>query len=536
MSRQLQQLVRQLQKELYQFTTNADVEKLKILQKKVALSASKYLLQYHDMLLYILAYPQNKKQIQFVTTELNRIALFIKSSTNKKYFTNTGLPFSSIVLRFSHDAVQWLLQQNDATISLHSFEENAIELNNILKFTLPSVEFELTNSGFSNDEILEVLGIDETKKLEFLTQQFQQLNTQPSIKDFLWESIKPFIHIQLQQKQFSKSFNFFQQKNIFYHNEILKNFDYKLLLSSALPTPISFSDSELQKLVTVIKKAMIVTLRETDTSTYIDEKTLRYYQLERGISIAIYGMKPNRQMALQSYIGYTLFKNGLPTAYGGSWIFGEAAMFGLNIFEPFRSGESGYLMCQLLRVYIQVFKLNYIEIEAYQFGKDNEDGIKSGAFWFYYKYGFRSLDKDLQNLAKTEYTKLKTIKDYRTSENKLKALAESNMFWQNKTSLVQTIQIITSKITSTIIKKFKGNRVLAESICSKEFRQKANIIEELTNDEKRSLSEIALLAEALKIKKSKQLQILKHAVFTKPICPYQYNDLLIQIFKTNNQQ
>ncbi|MBK9983286.1 MAG: hypothetical protein IPP15_12935 [Saprospiraceae bacterium] len=59
--------------------------------------------------------------------------------------------------------------------------------------------------------------------------------------------------------------------------------------------------------------------------------------------------------------------------------------------NPFRNGESAFILAQLLRVYKHVFKLSYFEVEPYQFGLDNPEGIASGAFWFYYRFGFRPL-------------------------------------------------------------------------------------------------------------------------------------------------
>lgn len=93
----------------------------------------------------------------------------------------------------------------------------------------------------------------------------------------------------------------------------------------------------------------------------MDERSFSLYELERGVTVAIYGMIPERQLPLESYVGFTLFKNGLPAAYGGAWIFGEYANFGINIFESFRGGESGYMMCQLLRVYKQVFNISFLK-------------------------------------------------------------------------------------------------------------------------------------------------------------------------------
>ena len=92
-------------------------------------------------------------------------------------------------------------------------------------------------------------------------------------------------------------------------------------------------------------------------------------------------------------------KHGFPAAYGGSWILGRRANFGMNIFEPYRGGESGMMMCQVLRAYRQAFRADYFEVDAHQFGLDNPDGIASGAFWFYHRHGFRPTDADLAALA-----------------------------------------------------------------------------------------------------------------------------------------
>ena len=61
-----------------------------------------------------------------------------------------------------------------------------------------------------------------------------------------------------------------------------------------------------------------------------------------------------------------LFGITIPVAYGGSWIMGERAAFGMNIFEPFRGGESGFMMCQVLRTYRQTFGVRYFEVHAHQ--------------------------------------------------------------------------------------------------------------------------------------------------------------------------
>ncbi|MEZ5067008.1 MAG: hypothetical protein R2847_00220 [Bacteroidia bacterium] len=62
--------------------------------------------------------------------------------------------------------------------------------------------------------------------------------------------------------------------------------------------------------------------------------------------------------------------------------FGRRALFGINIFDWFRGGESGYVFCQLLRVYRQYFGIDDFEVEPYQYGQDNLLESNQGHFGF----------------------------------------------------------------------------------------------------------------------------------------------------------
>ncbi|MBK7965160.1 MAG: hypothetical protein IPK10_07600 [Bacteroidetes bacterium] len=115
----------------------------------------------------------------------------------------------------------------------------------------------------------------------------------------------------------------------------------------------------------------------------------------------------------------------MPYAYGGTWLLGSMAKIGLNIFPSYRGGESTWFFAQLMRVYSQEFNPDYFIAEPYQVGRGNPEGIASGAFWFYYKLGYRPLSKLHQTLATKEFAKLKS--------GKIKALLQKRLsFWQKK--------------------------------------------------------------------------------------------------------
>ncbi|HJS22734.1 MAG TPA: hypothetical protein VJ751_00100, partial [Pyrinomonadaceae bacterium] len=69
-------------------------------------------------------------------------------------------------------------------------------------------------------------------------------------------------------------------------------------------------------------------------------------------------------------------------------------------------------------------------LDPYQIGHENEEGIESGAFWFYRKLGFRPTRREALQLALKEEQKLKTRKGYRTPAATLRKLAASPMIFE----------------------------------------------------------------------------------------------------------
>ncbi|MBK8144551.1 MAG: hypothetical protein IPK62_05905 [Bacteroidetes bacterium] len=237
---------------------------------------------------------------------------------------------------------------------------------------------------------------------------------------------------------------------------------------------------------------------------------------------------------MQSYIGYTLFKNGYPVAYEGSWIFGKSAQFGLNIFETYRGGESGYTLCQLLRVYKQIFKLSSIEIDAYQFGRDNMDGIRSGAFWFYYRYGFLPISKSLQTLALKEHNNIRSINGYRTPEKTLIQFTDSNMVLKFEKAIPLSYGAVYKKISKWIQSKYRADRVLAIEKSTEQFLHIAKTTLQYDAAERDGGNEMALMCHAMGWKRKKEVDLLLQIIRAKPRDPYCYNDLLIELFEMDH--
>ena len=302
------------------------------------------------------------------------------------------------------------------------------------------------------------------------------------------------------------------------------------LMNQPLPPPRRLGADARAEVIRVLRNTMALTSRETDPATYLDARALRVYALERGLAVALFGMTPERQLPLESYVGFTLFKNGLPVAYGGAWVMGERAAFGMNIFEPFRGGESGFMMCQVLRAYRQAFKVRYFEVDAHQFGLDNPDGIASGAFWFYYRHGFRPLSAPLQRLALQEKKRIDARPGYHSPDKTLLRFTESNVALNFGGAVPPHLFDVTTRVTRMIASAYGGDRAAAERDGVARLGQLVRLPRRLNDDERRVLTEVALIAQALPVRDAAGLDLLVRMVRAKPKDLWAYQGLLLAFF------
>lgn len=497
--------------------------------QKDTLPAANLIQEYHHTLLFLLAYPASERHRSICEHELSRIAQFLKKQGKGiSKWENTGLPHTQIVSNFSHKLIKWLLNE-DFLVELESYKKKDTDLLQVLHHTLPDMEKELSEISENNEELIENLGLKPKQILEFLIYEFQRLEHLPGIKDYLFDALDLKFRITLNEAYQSVSFNRIPVDNYYYHQDVLKDLNPKHLIEEALPNP-EFLSLEMKALIpSVCKLKLIYLQRETEPVTYMDPESIRYYVLDRGVSIAIYTMVPERQLPLESYVGYTLFKNGCPAAYGGAWIFGKRALFGINVFEWLRGGESAYFLWQLLRLYHQLFNVEYFEVEPYQFGLNNEEGLDSGAFWFYYRNGFKPEESAVAKLAAGEFSKMQKSKSYKSSKATLQKLTASNLVLNLGTRTPLALWQIREKVTAYINKHHDGNRFRAERTCIQSFLQKTGFRKPTEPEFRKVLADVALVFEAMGWNSTEQVFHLKEMILKKPKDLYRYQEELIKL-------
>lgn len=437
------------------------------------------LLGFHDALLLLEAYPSSPAIYERANNLLRNFDVltkrFLRKNKNaREKLVNSGLKGTEVHGAFTYPILLALRKRFPAYLFLHSFDKTGSDAGSTLKHFLPAVESEAVNAECSRDELLDDL-FGKGDHLVHIIDCFSSVNLPPLLRDQLFDDLKIFAGIILDGKVPDRSTARGLVRKPFINSEIQKKADPREVIACALPAPENLTKAQEEQLV-LHSMCMLATLnRETDPVSSCAPKGVTLFQLERGVSIALFSMEPERRMPLESYIGYMLFRNGVPHAYGGSWIFGNRALFGINIFEPFRGGESSLAILQLLRVYHQYYGVSAFSVEPYQFGKDNPEGIESGAYWFYYKMGFRSDDKKLAGIAEKEFAKMQKSKTYRSTRATLKKFTESRVTLNinPRVELLPDPSEISRAVTAFVRSKYAGNRGAAVADIRKKIGEDA---------------------------------------------------------------
>jgi hypothetical protein len=148
----------------------------------------------------------------------------------------------------------------------------------------------------------------------------------------------------------------------------------------------------------------------------------------RGLQIALVGVDPDWRGPLESLFCFMVFKNGVPVAYGPVGVFGGSCEMGINLFPEFRGGEIHYFAAELMRVLHHRLAVDYFFLTRYGMGHKNPAAIRSAAFWFYRKLGFRATNLEVEALAQAEEARMATDPTYRSDRATLLRLSRTEAY------------------------------------------------------------------------------------------------------------
>lgn len=398
------------------------------------------LVRYHELLMFVRAYPQSGEVMRAAEKELRgfaeRVAWLSEQGVDVAPLEHpevSGIAGTPVTDTFGFHIVRSLVQRYPSQTSIYWewFEDE-----NRLAATWPRFMPLLAEDAFVEAHVPYRDWLRAARggrsELAWLIDRFTELPASDDQKAELYDS--QYLYVQWQPPyRATRTGLRAPAKKLFYHQgPLIQRRDIDLNEQVVQPSPPlrKLSLREGESALDRTRDASTIRYRELYGFTHGDPKYVYHADLGRGVELFLVGLPSEKRLPLRAVHGVMIYKNGVPVGYFESLTLFERMESGFNLYYTFRDGETAWLYARVLNVMHHFTGATAFTLDPYQIGHENEEGIESGAFWFYRKLGFRPMRRELEALAEKEEKKIALRKGYRTSPRTLRALAKGPMIFQ----------------------------------------------------------------------------------------------------------
>lgn len=397
------------------------------------------LIRLHEILLFLCAYPQSAPVRQLAESLLKsfakRVAALHEADADLSPLEApevSGIAATSVTDTFSYYVVRWLLSRHASQIK---FDWDWFDDENRLAEAWPRFMPLLEEDAFVEANVpypdwLQTAG--RRRQLPWLLQRFERLRLPDKEKAELYNAQKLYVIWTPSFRELRTGMRL-PVRNFFYHRERLiqrQDISLKQELENPSPALKQVSPKQGETILDMTRAASTVRYRELYGFTHGDPRKVFQTNLGRGVDVFVVGVPPGQRLPLRAYHAAMIFKNGVPVGYFEGISLFERMESGFNLYYSFRDGETAWLYARILNIFRHLLGVTAFSIDPYQIGFENEEGIESGAFWFYRKLGFRPTNSQVVKLVLNEEKKIAARSNYRTSANTLRKLAAGPMIFE----------------------------------------------------------------------------------------------------------
>jgi hypothetical protein len=388
----------------------------------------------HEFLCYLRAYPDNAAVLDVAESMLGRFDRRADFRRHRKALADTGIAGTAIHYVFFWFTAQWIARRWPGRIRIDwkAFDRKSRgELEGLLHLVLPYGETPaIDGADIPLRSFLAALKGPAETDAAFLVRRFETIHPSPFGRETLYERIGiPLVLAPGPGTPSRTTAKHGSAAPAFQTRPLDKSRPDLLVELKRRPAAVrTAGEREADGLITLAREAMVTRARDLDNFIHADRRDVRIFEYEDGLSFACYGLAPERRLLLESIYGMLTLKNGVPIGYVlASGLFGSSEVM-YNVFDTFRGGESARIYGRVLSMARTLFGADTFAIDPFQLGHANPEGQKSGAFWFYYKLGFRPVAPKALALVGGELRRLAASPGERTSLRVLHRLAAEYMF------------------------------------------------------------------------------------------------------------
>jgi hypothetical protein len=399
------------------------------------------LIRFHEILLFLRAYPQSARLVKLsedlLTTFGQRIKSLREADADLSPLDDpevSGIAGTAVTDTFTYNIVRWLLGRHPTQVA---FDWDWFEDENRLAATWPRFFPLLEEDSAVEANVPYLKWLHEARgrqarDVPWLVERFASLPLTEKEKAELYESQKLYVRWAPTYRATRTGMRL-PVRNVFYHRRpLIRRKDVSLVGAlQAPPPPLKrLSRGQGERILDMTRETSTLRYRELYGFTHGDPARVFRASIGRGVDLFFMGVPPAKRLPLRAYHAAFIFKNGVPVGYFEGLSICERLESGFNFYYTFREGETAWIYAKTLAILRHLLGVTVFTIDPYQIGYENEEGIESGAFWFYRKLGFRPTRPKLMRLALVEERKIATRPGYRTPARVLQQLAEGHMIFE----------------------------------------------------------------------------------------------------------
>jgi hypothetical protein len=386
----------------------------------------------HEVLCFWRAYPDDAEVLGAVERALARFANRPDARRLRDALVSSGIAGSDIVYPFGRLTASWLAARwgNRLRIEWQDVKDEDRLTRMLVLFALAAEVPGLDEAPLPPRPWLDRLRGTIPTDAGFLARRAAAFAASDLVRDRLYDELQLPCRLAAGPHTPNRTHARFRPSPVVFHPEPLRRTRPDLRAEALRPPeairPVGALNAA--RLIDLARGAMVTRQRDLDGIVWADERDVRLVECGGGLQFACIGALPERRFLLESVYAFLTLKNGVPIGYAlasGLLGFSEIAY---NVFETFRAGEAAHVYGRLLATARALFASDVFMVPPYQLGDGNEEGVSSGAWWFYRKLGFRPRAREAVALEQKEAARLARNPSYLTPVETLERLVKHPLY------------------------------------------------------------------------------------------------------------
>ena len=439
------------------------------------LRTARAVIRLHEILCFLRAYPDNARVLAQTERMLGNFHRRSDLRRHRAALSDSGIAGTAITYRFYWSAAHWLARRWPEWFQ---FDRGDIEPAERVRAALPLLVTPAESAWLKQSHVPAFEALDRLRAqgetdAVFLVRRVEAMPGDSATREAFWDAIDASFVLKPGSGTPSRTHAKYAGVPVSLRRRPLRRTrpDLREQIALAPRAVHERSPREGVRLLDLARGVMVTRSRDLDAFAYGDPRDVRIVDDGDGLAFMVNGVLPRRRALIAGTCGYLTLHNGVPVGYGDLILVGRSAAVAFNTFETFRGGEAAWIFARLLAMIRHLFGTRSISLDPYQLGNRNEDGIASGAWWFYFRLGFRPQAPEARRIMQAELARMKAEPGYRSERATLRKLAAWHLFFDldaSHSAGLPPIAEIGARVARDLARRAGANRERALKECSSE--------------------------------------------------------------------